>query len=344
MLKEKDTMKTVSSDILNSLNGYALFKKIDTKRIYAESGFDFDTIRKNNMRISFNNFSPVWDTVAAQSCDPDFGLHFAQYINNHNKGSILLYSILSNCSSIEHSITNLIQYHDIAFDLLKFDLKINTNKAVLSWNADYFPIIEQDRNYSESIMARLALLLIDLSDNSIRLSEINFIHQKPVSTDEHSRLFKCPVNFGTKRNQLVFDSRYLSVPILFSNSDLLNILEQYATKILRKLNLTASFAEQTTHAINAMLSTGVKPSIENVADKLDLSVRILQNRLKEENTSYQIILETLRKEISINIIINPEVRLSEIAFLLGFTEQSSFNHAFRKWTGLTPKEYQRQYS
>jgi len=337
-------MKTVSSEILNSLNGYALFKNIDIKKIYAESGLDFDSIQKSNIRIPFNIFWQAWNAAVAQSGDPDFGLHLSQFANKHQTKNVILFSILLNSSHIEHSINNLIRYHDVSTNLIKLSLVVNGNISTISWSAEFFSIVEKDKNFSESIMANLALVLFGLSDNTIRLNEISFIHQKPVSTDEHSRLFKCPVNFGTKRNQLVFDSRYLSLPILFSNADLLNILEQYASKILQKLNLSTSFTEKTTHAINAILSTGVKPSVENVADKLDLSVRILQNRLKEENTSYQIILETLRKEISIGYLKNSEVLLCEIAFLLGFSEQSSFNHAFRKWTGLTPKEYQKLHS
>ncbi len=95
------------------------------------------------------------------------------------------------------------------------------------------------------------------------------------------------------------------------------------------------------HIINTMLSKGERPSIEKAAAEFAMSVRNLQNKLKEEKASYQGILENLRKKIAVEYLKNPGASICEITFLLGFSEQSSFNHVFKKWTGMTPGEYQK---
>jgi len=95
-----------------------------------------------------------------------------------------------------------------------------------------------------------------------------------------------------------------------------------------------------THLIGKMLSRGEKPMLDAVARELAVSTRHLQNKLKEEGSTYRAILDQLRKEIALEYLSKPEVTIYDVAFLLGFSEQSAFNHAFKRWTGSIPTEYQ----
>ena len=76
-----------------------------------------------------------------------------------------------------------------------------------------------------------------------------------------------------------------------------------------------------------------------MAEKLNLETRTLQNYLKRENTGFGRICMELRKAKAIRLLRDPSIAMVEIAFVLGFSEQSAFNHAFKKWTGDTPIEY-----
>ena len=87
---------------------------------------------------------------------------------------------------------------------------------------------------------------------------------------------------------------------------------------------------------------GDKVRLEEVAGRLAVSPRRLQYRLKEEGTSFSGLLETARMDIAKSYLGRPEVPISDIAFMLGFSEQSGFNHAFRRWTGVTPKEFRKK--
>jgi len=77
---------------------------------------------------------------------------------------------------------------------------------------------------------------------------------------------------------------------------------------------------------------------EKVARDLGLSVRSLQRRLAEAGTSFRDLLDTSRQEMALSYIREPEIELAEIAFLLGFSDQSAFSRAFKRWTGNTPNE------
>lgn len=336
---------TISGDILHVLNKYSINKGIDINKIYNRIELNFEDNINKNLRIPAEQFQLLWEALLKESYDNNFGLHIALLSSNERKRNDIVFSILSNSTTIEDAIKNLIRYHDISTDLVNVKLEKKNDKAYLSWKSDKFPSIKHDRNYSESIMATFAFLLFYLSDNRIHIREVNFIHSKPENTDEHRIIFKCPVNFNKPRNELIFDGKDLSLQIKYSNSELLGILENYASKLLERLNLNDtykySYTEKTTHLINKLLSKGEKPGIKKIARELALSVRSLQNKLKDEEITYQIILDQLRKEISMEYLKKPDAIIYEVAFLLGFSEQSSFNHAFKKWTGSTPKEYQK---
>lgn len=85
------------------------------------------------------------------------------------------------------------------------------------------------------------------------------------------------------------------------------------------------------------------PGIEIVADHLTMSVRSLQMKLKDEGTSYQKILNSVRKSLAIAYLRERKVSKGEIARLLGFSEISVFSRTFKKWTGKSPSEYQAAY-
>src|SRR5208337_639642 len=77
---------------------------------------------------------------------------------------------------------------------------------------------------------------------------------------------------------------------------------------------------------------------QNVARKLGLSERTLARRLADEGTTYERVVDQLRQSLAIEYVKEPGVSLSQIAWLLGYEEATSFNHAFRRWTGRSPSD------
>ena len=81
------------------------------------------------------------------------------------------------------------------------------------------------------------------------------------------------------------------------------------------------------------------PSFEQVADRLHMSTSTLRRRLMEENTTYQQLKDECREAAAIEYLVQRQLKIHEIATLLGFSEAASFVRSFRNWTGMSPKEY-----
>lgn len=125
-----------------------------------------------------------------------------------------------------------------------------------------------------------------------------------------------------------------------NNARLLNIYDRHAQDLLDKQAVAESYSYQVKELLLRHLKDD-SPGIEVVADHLSMSVRSLQMKLKEEGTSYQKILNSVRKSLAIAYLSeDPKVSKGEIAQILGFSEISVFSRTFKKWTGKSPSEYQ----
>jgi len=136
----------------------------------------------------------------------------------------------------------------------------------------------------------------------------------------------------------MFDATCLNWPILTSNAALLPLFEQEAEVMLEAIHQTQSHTRQVVQAIAHQLK-GELPTIQAIAHKLTISVRQLQRELKTEGTSFQKLLDKTRQELAVRHLKNPMTPINDIAFLLGFSDPSAFNRAFKRWTGNTPRSY-----
>ncbi|MEM9985369.1 MAG: helix-turn-helix transcriptional regulator [Bacteroidota bacterium] len=124
-----------------------------------------------------------------------------------------------------------------------------------------------------------------------------------------------------------------------SNPDLIRLYDKHTGELLRRQDDNSSY----TFKVRSLLVRQLReesPGIEIVADHLSMSVRSLQMKLKDEGTSYQKILNALRKNLAIAYLREQSVSKGEIAHMLGFSEISVFSRTFKKWTGKSPSEYQ----
>ena len=170
----------------------------------------------------------------------------------------------------------------------------------------------------------------------------NFIHKGPERVEDkagYESYFNAPVQFLAVRDELVIDSRDLDIAIELADPALLNLLERYATQMGQTVALDKKWSGRVAGLISEAVLKGCAPLIDTIARKLALSKRSLQEKLKNENTSFRGLVQTVRKKIAIDQLADPDVSICEVAFMLGYSDQSAFNHAFKKWTGKSPKMF-----
>ena len=175
------------------------------------------------------------------------------------------------------------------------------------------------------------------SDGEIRPLRVEFV--RPA---KHRELFEghfgCRVQFKADRNALVFRSSDLDRPLVTHNEELLAVLGAHVESELNARNTATNADEKVKEAIRRSLG-GRRPTLQNVARELGLSSRTLQRRLTGGGTSFQQLVEDIRRELARHYLKQSKVELNETAFLLGFEDTNSFFRAFQVWEGTSPGEW-----
>lgn len=163
---------------------------------------------------------------------------------------------------------------------------------------------------------------------------VNFMHDAPPCAEEYLALFKAPVRFSAERDSMTFSFPDVDRYLMGSNSQLARLNDQVMIEYLAKLDKDDIVNRVTAVIVDMLPSGGVAD--EKVAGILNMSVRSLQRRLKEVGTTFRTILDITRKDLASTYVRDPDIELAEVAFLLGFSDQSAFSRAFKRWTGNPP--------
>lgn len=164
-----------------------------------------------------------------------------------------------------------------------------------------------------------------------------FQHGKARSLSAHEELFGTQVFFDQPRCELEFDRDILRLPVKCADQAMAILMERYAEEWLARLHIPSSLLDQVRRHVYAELQSGV-PSVAAIAKRLHMSERSLSRRLQQEGLSYPKLVDTVRKELAAVYLNKRNIKLTEVAFLLGFSEISAFYRAYRRWTGKTPRE------
>ncbi|NJL01971.1 MAG: AraC family transcriptional regulator [Spirulinaceae cyanobacterium SM2_1_0] len=154
------------------------------------------------------------------------------------------------------------------------------------------------------------------------------------ATEQFTEFFGIPINIG-EFNGVVFAAVDVQKPFLTSNVGMWSIFEPELNQQMKHLGVQARFRDRVRACLMEVLASG-QCSMADVAQRLNISTRTLQRRLREEETSFQQELSALRAELANHYLVNTPYSSAEISFLLGYNDPSSFFRAFHIWTGNTP--------
>lgn len=172
-------------------------------------------------------------------------------------------------------------------------------------------------------------------------SLITFIH--PVAESEraaYEAFFGCPVRFGDTHTRVRFQTAHLAIPMPHSDPGLRALLDRQAQALLLALPDSDAFDRALQQVMLKLLPEG-GATLPRVAREMHVSARTLQRRLDARSITWQQLLDRTREQLARQYLADRSLTLGDIALLLGFSEQSAFNRAFRRWTNETPARLRR---
>ena len=166
------------------------------------------------------------------------------------------------------------------------------------------------------------------------------VRHTPDDAQSIGRVLDCEVRARASWNGLIVSPGALNLPLRRRDSLLRRLLETQADQILAQLPERTGLAEQVQRALTRHLDAG-STGVNAIARQLAMSSRTLQRRLASEGVSYQQLLDAARKEAARRYLIEPSLAISEVAYLVGYSEPAPFHRAFKRWYGVTPEVFRR---
>ncbi|UQA90931.1 AraC family transcriptional regulator [Streptomyces halobius] len=211
-----------------------------------------------------------------------------------------------------------------------------------------FSVCNDLRRYEEGNFLSECVLIIGhrlaswLIGRRIPLRWARFAYPAPAHAHEYDILFGCPVRFGAERTAAGWDARWLAAPVVRDEAALAGMLRRAPADLLSRRDYGTTVAEQVRRTLVQALRTerpARLPEAGEVAARLAVSPATLRRRLQAEGTSYQRLKDTVRRDAAITSLVAGQEPIADLAARIGFSEDTAFHRAFRRWTGTTPGTY-----
>jgi AraC-like DNA-binding protein len=267
--------------------------------------------------------------------DPHFGLHVGERVR---LGTYSVYGlILLACASFAQALEQTQRYEQLAHDLGRSRLSVDADAklACYTWTS-HFP--DATRHLAESVFAGIRSFGSWLAGRPLAPLRLAFAHTSDADAAEYERVLGMVPEFGARAHLACFDAALLAMPVPNADAGMYPVLQQHAERLLQERE-----EERERHGIVAQVRACVIRNLANdrvrlagIAAELGLSPRTLQRKLADSGASFQQVLDGARHALAQDYLRQRGLSLADIAFLLGYQEQSAFTHAFREWSGMNP--------
>jgi AraC-like DNA-binding protein len=321
-----------------SLNGFAeLVGELggQSRLLLEMAGLNPDVLNEPDRLISITALSRVLDLAAAQLDCPSFGLLLSQRQGITILGPLGM--LMRKSPTFREAFADMQKYLPLHSEAISFELEVNANIAVIRC---ILHVSGHDHG------RQLLDLAMGVGCNIVRMytgqgwkpRSVYFQHQAPLDLAPYRMVFRAPLLFAQTFNGVVVESRLLDTPVDSFEPEWQQFLGDYLDRLARSRK--ADMASRVALVIKNLLPRG-GGSLTEVADLLGMTGRTLQRRLKAEGTTFQAVLDEVRREVAIAYLQAQTITLTELAQLLGYADLSTFSRAFKHWFGVAPAFYVR---
>ena len=306
---------------------------IDPAPIYLKAGIQPELLLNSNARISIHCVDALWGHAAEVIEAPCFAIDMAAFWHPSQMGA-LGYAWLAS-TTLRRAFNRTVRYaHVITEDL---NLQVADTPAGLKISVDFEGSIFTLPQHHDLVLTILMHLCRFNFGDELIATQVHLARPEPEGSKKITDYFRTEVEFDAKQTSLTISRANADQALPTGNKQMALMHDEILMKYLIEIK-KGDIVNQVKSIILDNLPDG-QVTDQMVASELNLSERSMQRRLKEHETTFRVILDSVREMVAKQYIKNPVNRMSDIAFLLGFSEQSAFSRAFKKWTGMSPVQY-----
>ena len=306
----------------------------DVEVFLQQARLTFRQIKNEDIQLGVQNQIKFVELVANATGDPLLGFHLAYSYDLREIG--LLYYVIASAETLLGSLQRVARYSAVANDGV--DLQVSKGN-LLRVHLHYSGVARHsDVHQIEFWMASLVRLCRTLTGTNFKPIEIRIMHDRGKQVPEMEKLLGCAVRTGADVDEIIFSRESGEYPIVTADPYLNQLCERFCEETLARLGkkATSPVKVRVENAIATLLPHR-EMQFGAVAAQLGMSERTLARGLESEGHTFSRILDDLRLALARRYLAESEMSISEIAWLLGYSEVGNFTHAFHRWTGTNPR-------
>ena len=289
-----------------------------------------------NQRMTYQQWWQILGDLEEATGDPQVGLKVGACAAPEHFGVVGY--LCQSCDTLLEAAMNFERYQRLLYGGPPAALKSHDNTLRIEWQS---PHDEPNAHSDEALISALLHVGQSLTGNQeLAATRIGFMHKPLCDTGLYEAWFGCPVQFQCPVLFVEGPASLLLQPIRRADPSLKKLLSDQAKGLLDQTVQDDGFQSEFQKALLKGMRFG-KPNQEYVASLLNMSTRTLHRRLQEQGAQFKDVLKATRLQLAKDYLQKNQLTLSEIALLLGYSEQSAFSRAFAAWTGTTPLKYQK---
>jgi len=307
---------------------------VEVAPLLKRAGLTPEAIAEPEERLSVRSQIALLDEAAIALKDDCIGFTLARDFDPREIG--LLYYIMASSQTLGDALKRIARYSKITNEALVFGYQ-EGNRLVVSLSYSGVPR-HSDRHQIEFCMFGVLRVCRMLTGQNLVPQNFSISHYRSEGTSEMARFVGTKVEFGADRDEFALNVDARELPLIHADPYLNDLLLKYCDAALAdRRGDMSQLRTRVENAISSVLPHG-KARVEDVARSLGMSKRTLARRLSDEGLNFTEILQQLRRDLAVRYLDDRRLHVSKIAWLLGFHEVSAFTHAFKRWTGKTPRE------
>jgi AraC-like DNA-binding protein len=294
------------------------------------AGYDFGEAKVRVPAIAQGEFL---EYAAEAIGDAAFGLHLAEQADPREAG--LLFYAASSAGTLGETLTLVLRYSHLVNQSLRLNSHSGPESVVLEF--DLVGVSRQRvKHNTEFWVATIMKASRGITGREIRPITVAFPHVRNSELREFERVLRCPVEFGARTGRMAFSKETMALPLITHDPHLLETLRPFCDEAARSRHISVGSVRQAVeNEVERQLPYG-RASAASIGRALALSVRTLSRRLSAEGTTFAEVVDELRHSLALQYLKEPGFTSAQIAWFLGYESPTSFNHAFRRWTGRSP--------
>lgn len=333
------TGRVVAAALVDALLVGAERAGVDTRAAVARLGLDRQRIGRGDQLLSGDIEEALWREIVRGAPHRGVAVEMARSLG---RGAFRAVEYLARSSeTFGGALQNFIRYHRILHGRDVFALEsVRGQVRAMCYESPHWQDAEIAAYTAEFALGSVVVIGRDATASDWEPLAVSFTHEAPSDDRAHRSLFRCRLAFGQSADRIAFDSGVLDARMREADPILASLLEGCLVRALDELSQEPGIAEAVRRCIAQALPEGA-PGLEEVARSIGLSGRALQRRLVEEGHTFLALLDEVRAALARRYLRRRELSLPAIALLLGYSDTTAFQRAFKCWAGVTPAEYRR---